>query len=85
MPMGLPIKWEANSYRKGGGERKGEGKGKGRERKEIKIERRRKKKRESGRKINLCFEGWNSLSKEVKSWVIHQEVGILPSLVYFPP
>ena len=60
------------------------------ERKERKKEREKEKKgRETGRKGNMRYDGRNSLDQEVKfvysMRVTLQEVGILPTFVYFPP
>ena len=61
-----------------------------RERKEIKKEIEKEKKgRERRRKGNLYFDGQNSSDQEVESVysmrATLQEVGILPTLVYFTP
>ena len=61
-----------------------------RERKERKKEREgEEREKERGRKGSQCFIGRNSSDQEVKSVystrVTLQEVGILPTLVYFHP
>ena len=79
MPMEKSIKGEGNQFVKKERNKK--------ERKEKKRE--EKKKRERGVKGNRRSEGWNLSDQEVKSIystrATLKEVGILHTLVYFPP
>ena len=83
---------DTSSYRKGGTKEKEKEKGKGEKGKKEKKERERQgeeRERERGRKGSRRSDGPNSSNQEVKSVysmrATLQEVGILPTLVYFPP
>ena len=69
-------------------EQKGKGK-KGKKGKKEREREREERERERGRKGSRCSNGQNSLEQEVKAVysmkAMLQEVGILPTLVYFHP
>ena len=87
---GHVYKMGGDQFVKDGRSRKERKRKKKRERKERRKEREEEKKGgKRGRKGNLHFDGRNSSDQEVKSVystrATLQDVGILPTLVYFPP
>ena len=91
MEHGMSIKWDGDQFVEGERnkkERKEKGNGK-EEKKEKRQRRRRKGERERGKKGSRHFDGRNSSDQEVKSVysmrTTLQEVGILSTLIYFPP